>query len=287
MTTHLKDLLFSQRMEISPIISALQLDGMSDDLKTGLWNGFYTIFIEKYTMNNTKFLDKDIARFHRKLWIYFFKRPMDDMPSQVYEYFPIIRKWLFAVEWYKIYDFIEYTVKLSGGYAADAYNQILEKEMSGYRFIEDLLVPITNRAELHSIKEAIEKLTEIKLAGAHEHLHVAIEKFSDRKYPDYRNSIKESISAVESLCKVITGQPKATLGEALKSLKEKITIHPSLESGFDKIYGYTCDEGGIRHAMIDDSSADFDDAKYMLIACSAFVNYLIAKASKTGLLKDI
>ena len=39
---------------------------------------------------------------------------------------------------------------------------------------------------------------------------------TDRKTPNYRNSIKESISAVEALCKIITENEKATLGKALK-----------------------------------------------------------------------
>ena len=46
-------------------------------------------------------------------------------------------------------------------------------------------------------------------------------------------------------------------------------LHAALKNGFSSIYGYTSDEGGIRHAMIDDNPCDFDDAKYMLVSCSA------------------
>ena len=43
-----------------------------------------------------------------------------------------------------------------------------------------------------------------------------------------------------------------------------------------KLYGYTSDESGIRHAgRIDGKGTTFAEAKFMLIACSAFVNYLI------------
>jgi len=61
--------------------------------------------------------------------------------------------------------------------------------------------------------------------------------------------------------------------------KEKgILIHPSLSEAFKKLYGYTCDEGGIRHAMINDNEqVKQEDARFMLIACSAFVNYLTDK----------
>jgi len=71
----------------------------------------------------------------------------------------------------------------------------------------------------------------------------------------------------------------------LKKIKDKIGLHPALEKGFGAIYGYTSDQGGIRHAMIDESTCDFEDAKYMLVSCSAFVNYLIMKANKAGLIE--
>ena len=75
------------------------------------------------------------------------------------------------------------------------------------------------------------------------------------------------------------------MGQALKLIKEKVGLHSALEKGFSSIYGYTSDADGIRHAMIDDSACDFDDAKYMLVSCSAFINYLVMKAAKSGLIK--
>ena len=75
------------------------------------------------------------------------------------------------------------------------------------------------------------------------------------------------------------------MGKALKLIEDTVGLHPALKKGFSSIYGYTSDEGGIRHAMIDDNPCEFDDAKYMLVSCSAFVNYLIMKASKAGLIE--
>jgi len=49
------------------------------------------------------------------------------------------------------------------------------------------------------------------------------------------------------------------------------------------IYGYTSDEGGIRHAMLEEKIIDFEDAKFMLVSCSAFINYLIMKSTKSGI----
>lgn len=111
----------------------------------------------------------------------------------------------------------------------------------------------------------------------------ALNLYSDRFSPDYENSIKESISAVESMCCIITGETgkSATLGATLKKLeKHNIYIHEAMKSAFEKLYGYTSDENGIRHGGIDFKGATSDDARYMLVSCSAFINYLNAQYVK-------
>jgi hypothetical protein len=74
---------------------------------------------------------------------------------------------------------------------------------------------------------------------------------ADRKTPDFRNSIKESISAVEALCIVITDDSKTTLGQALTIIEKVHKIHPALKKSFTSLYGFTSDSSGIRHALID------------------------------------
>lgn len=62
-----------------------------------------------------------------------------------------------------------------------------------------------------------------------------------------------------------------------------VDVHPALRGAFQKLYGYTSDADGIRYALLEESNLDFEDAKFMLVSCSAFVNYLKAKAAKAGL----
>lgn len=130
----------------------------------------------------------------------------------------------------------------------------------------DEIAPITNETEIAAVEQTLHLSGTHGLAGVNEHLKSALEKLSDKKNPDYRNSIKESISAVESICKMVSGRLRASLPDAIKALRDKgITIHPALEQGIGKIYAYTSDADGIRHAMTDESTCDFDDAKYMLV----------------------
>jgi hypothetical protein len=68
---------------------------------------------------------------------------------------------------------------------------------------------------------------------------------SDRELPDYRNSIKESISAVENVVAKTVGVEKGTLGQLIKKLEDEINLQPTLRTAFSSLYGYTSDEGGI------------------------------------------
>ena len=159
------------------------------------------------------------------------------------------------------------------------FNSILEQEKSGYRLIDGLVSPIVREVEIACIEEA----STTKFHSVNTHFQKALQFYSDRANPDYENSIKESISAVESMCCLITGLSgaQATLGNALKHLEDNgLNLHGALKSAFDKMYGYASDSDGIRHGGIDFKNAPAEDAKYMLISCSAFVNYLIEKYSK-------
>jgi len=117
-----------------------------------------------------------------------------------------------------------------------------------------------------------------KFSSVKTHLTRALELYSDRKTPDYRNSIKESISSVESLARIIIANDNATLGQALKEIEKKHQIPAALKAAFSSLYGYTSEEGGIRHSLLENGvTVDIEEARFMLIACSAFVNYLISK----------
>ena len=156
------------------------------------------------------------------------------------------------------------------------FNQIFEQEYVGYRFVGKYITSITNDIEIQEIEESLIKNP---YDAVKKHIRKAIEIFANRENPDYDNSIKESISAVESVCQIATKNNKATLGDCLKELeKHKILIPKALELAFTKLYGYTSDNNGIRHANgIGESTSTNEDAKFMLVVCSAFVNYIISK----------
>ena len=111
------------------------------------------------------------------------------------------------------------------------------------------------------------------------HLDAAVRYLSVAENRDYQDAIKESISAVESLCRLARG---SSLEEGLRQLKKKIKIHPALEQAFIKLYGYTSNREGVRHALIEEQSVSSAEARFMLVCCSAFVNYILGSLADAG-----
>lgn len=187
-------------------------------------------------------------------------------------------------KWYLIYDFLEKYIsvidKTKRSELCKEYNKILEEECSGYRLVKGLITPITNKEEI----KVVEKASNTKYSAVNIHIDKAITLLSNRKQHDYENVIKEAISAVEAMCCIITEDKKTTLGGALKKLESKgIKLHKALQNAMSSLYGYASDEDGIRHGSIDFTGASSEDAKYMLVSCSAFVNYLIEKLENASI----
>lgn len=141
----------------------------------------------------------------------------------------------------------------------------------GYRFVNGVLCRIVNEEEIKSIESAIAESPD----AVAEQLNNALLAFADRERPNYANVVKESISAVESQCCILTGDSKASLGTALKKLEDSgVRIHPALNKALHQLYGYTSDDPGIRHGGAAMANVDVALAQFMLVTCSAFVNYL-------------
>jgi hypothetical protein len=281
-------MLFSQRKGLKPAQKPLQIDGMDAELRNGLWSAIFEVILKSFRGPDNPFglnqtlhvVGSNLESLIRQYWLSFFKVPTDSMPNDINRAHDELRKYFFACKWNEAYDFVEFTLFHCPAEYDDSYrgfcNAILERENSGYRFVGNRLAEVTSPAEISTIEAAMQT----PLAGAQKHLQAALALLADRKKPDYRNSIKESISAVESVARSITGDPKATLGAALSVLQPKIGMHQAMKSAFAALYGYTSDQQGIRHAMLDEPKISFSDAKFMLVACSAFITFVTGKAAE-------
>lgn len=275
---------FSQRLGINPQIKIIQSESIDEDLKNGLWNALTLFYWNSYEApgrsisgRNDYISSSNMQNLITLLWLHFFKKPIDTI--DVYWEYSLknLRKYFFSANWWQTFEFIEFVAnhgeKATKQKFITACNYCLNQENSAYRFVEGILVEITSREEIESIESAMAEAA--PYGGVKTHLKRSLELLSDKQNPDFRNSIKESISAVESLAKQISGDPKATLGAVLKTLEKKSKMHPALKSAFSSLYGYTSDANGIRHALLEENSLSKTDARFMLVCCSAFINYVI------------
>lgn len=284
-------MLFSQRKGLKPVRTTMQVDSMDDVLKNSLWSALSIFYFKRDLEPPLVSYHKDLQELFTKMWLDYFKKPLDELRNYYPDIYEELRKMFFRYQYNEIYDFIEF---ITNNYPVDKTNQefmnycniILKRELSAYNFVGGVIAQITSEEEIEEIEQALENTD--SLNGVNTHLKTALERLSDRKSPDYRNSIKESISGVESISKLIAKNDKAVLSDALKTIEKGkiVELHPALKKAFDNLYGYTSDAEGIRHSLMEESNLDFEDAKFMLVSCSAFVNYLISKSEKAGIKLD-
>lgn len=280
---------FSQKIGKTSIRENIQVESIDKRLENRLWNTILNDFFDKIDSHPNHGKESDKGEICLVIWKEFFGNRADEISmynnDRVYiaGVIDFIKEWYFNSKWYEKYDFLEYLSFIDNRALnlqfEDNCNNALEREMAGYRVVNECIVQITSEEEIKEIEEALKNTSIWEPVNIH--LRTSIEYFSNRENPDFRNSIKEAISAVESLCVIITGDNDTTLGKALSEIESKYKIHGALKSAFSSLYGYTSDSGGIRHSLLeDDILVTMEDAKFMLVSCSAFVNYLKVKIEK-------
>lgn len=220
--------------------------------------------------------------FFERIWVEFRGGARDMFPHV--EPVTDLRQWFYAASWNEAYDLLEFiAADVQSSEFQDACNAALEREHAVYRMVDSRIIELTDERQLATIDEAIAG-TE-STPNVREQLRTALDRLADRPEADYRNAMKEAISAVETLVGTISGSPKATLDAGLKLIgsRKLLPIHPSLLASWGALYGYTSD-AGVRHGLRDGKPAvTLEDALYLVVSCSAIVSYLLAHARKAGL----
>lgn len=221
----------------------------------------------------------------KHLWVYFFNCRKADFNL----YSPVATDFLKDndVSWFKKLDLVEEAIKylfevyhLDKRSVAETFvtmlNSHFERLNYAYRVVDKKIIEITSKEEIAAIEDALKDSTD----NIRMHLGKALELYAKRPEGDFSNSIKESISAVEAYCREKTSEN--TLGRALNNLETKgISLPKVLKEAFEKLYAYT-NQGstGIRHALMDKDGTYVPsraEALFMLVSCSAFINYLSKK----------
>lgn len=272
---------FADRNDYFPISADIQIESLDDRARTRIYNLFMDFMKRQfnYSRDKEEFINVFLQEFYLTDYVY----DSNHYSDAARIFFEATKDTIYKDDWANVFTFIEFWAKvhqLIDSYNYDDFkqeiNRILEKEFVGYRLIDNYIVLITDEIEIETIGES----SSIPYDEVKKHISKAIEKLSDRENPDYENSIKESISSVEAMAKIIVGNKNTTLKGALDRLGNKgVKIHPKLKSAFMDLYNYTSDDSAIRHsAKIGGIDSTFEEAKFMLVACTAFNNYLLSNS---------
>lgn len=273
---------FSERLGYIPPKIALEESDLPDSLKVRLWNLIDVSFMQNITAIGSSI--KCSEEFHlilSVLYCNYMNKTLDSIKIASHAKIEV-REEFMRSPFPHFYDLLElfYNLSLHKYFKGRDFdvrcNDVFEVEKCAFRFVAGKLSRIVDESERVEIQRAVEIDS---FYGAGEHIKRSLELYSDRSSPDYRNAVREAISAVEATAKYITKDEKATLGGALNKIESKYNIHPALKDGFKKIYGYTSDANGIRHSLLEESSVSDAEARMMIVSCSAFVNYLLSISS--------
>lgn len=260
------------RKQVSPRVRATLWAILEEQIRTEerLYNRIGTIW--------TTILRNEYA-FHQGL-------PIDEFKNNYNEHYVRLKRLLMTGSYVELFGFLQWVIR-DANTPEEFITEIADGliwSQAAYRLVDgDTLVPVSDPLVTQALERALDNAGSSGLTAAHAHLRHALDRLASDQYA---NSVRESIHAVEAVALRLDPDSK-TLGDALTKLEKIGTIHVAMKRGFSALYGYTSDERGIRHSLIEGEAAKVDeaDALFMLGACAAFVSYLIAKGQAAGLIK--
>ncbi|MEH3133249.1 MAG: hypothetical protein PGN27_25100 [Mycolicibacterium neoaurum] len=253
---------FSERRGFRPFEPIVQTESLDERTRMDLWNMFV---VPKLLEARYMPVEQDV------IWAVHLGKDRHHFGET--PFYREMRRLVIEGEWYEILDLIEFVVQRTEDRTnlLEQVNFLFTLNRVGYRVIDTQVVPVTSTEEVASVLEAAHS----PLESARRHIKRAVELHSVRDNPNYAKVIHEAMSAAEAAAQALAGRDNGTLAEALSAVQRGSTnpLHPALIEGWKRIYGYTSDSGGIRHALRDGTSdPDQPIAQYFLITCSAFVN---------------
>ena len=279
--TDRRHLSFTEAEGLSPLPTQLQLHELSEEFRSLLWNELHSAMVSNAQRDDKTSWEwwagdrwlNILKDWHvRKLF-----RPSDEFDPRLEATLSYVKNVVWHWEYQYLFDFLTFLLRHDQMWPhwSSRITAVFEEARAAYRVVEATIFPIATAEEGEAISRAFVAVSSVEFAGARSHLKEAGARLTSG---DFAGSARESIHAVEAVARIIAPGSN-TLAPALKTLSAAGHIHPALSSGFEKIYGYTNDEKGIRHPLLESAGAKVDeaDAVYMLGTCAAFVSYLIAR----------
>jgi hypothetical protein len=273
---------FSQRTGLVPVPPQLQLGQVSEELRR-LIDYAVDLEIEREKKHGTasSYFSGSWLGVSKDLHVRFFGEPILTYKNEPHRLRVALERCFANFSLGKLFDLVEFFVRhpnCSNTLKAELV-EAFATARAAYRIIDSQVVAIGTAEQGAAVVAAIDTAEAIGASAARSHLIAAGAELRNGNWP---GSVRESIHAVESMARILAPGTDA-LGPALTILDKADHLHGSLRTAFLQLYGYTCNEEGVRHAKVfgDEAQVDEADALFMLGACASFVSYLISRTSKT------
>ncbi|MCC7352244.1 MAG: hypothetical protein IT330_00700 [Anaerolineae bacterium] len=263
--------------------SAPPSSAISAALRNRLWQTLYAHYWKRMSALRTGSMpvrlaqDRAVHDLFVRLWRDYFRRPPDSLAGHWDEACQEVKRYFFDCAVTEVFNFIQFVAwnfsdaKVNASFM-DACNSVLAEERSDYRFVAASLHPVTTAQKG---EEIIQSAPGLLLQAAEGHLKEAQARLADGRTHDLHRSVQKSLAAVQAVCAQVTGNPQATLADALDIIERRgpSRVNASLRNVLSTL-------AGIHHPLVEVADLDSADARFVLEACSAAVRFLAAKASK-------
>ena len=293
-----KCLTFSQREGYESMPEPMRLEEISDDLRREIWNEVRRLLLLMRAKNPSDmdyfgfdYFGEDATRVIECIIGKVQNETEDEIDTEFDVVLDIFKEIILYSSFNSVLDLVELIIceipklEIKQNRFSPEIHHSFERHAAAYWLDTSSLpprfFPRSTKMQGEATRSAIATIRNEGMKGAETHLRQAADHINARRFAD---SITNSIHAVESVARTIDPQAR-TLGSALDSLqKSGLLKHPALKEAFSKLYGYTSDEQGIRHALLDKGSPDvgLDEAMFMFGACASFAAYLVNKHRKAA-----
>ena len=192
---------------------------------------------------------------------------------------------MYGCEWFKVYDIIEAlyaamakhdgtTMSRSAHQFAEALNEFLIEEGIGWQLVNGHIVTRGTEAFEAMVTEATSALEASERPTAAKHLHEALQDLSRRPQADLPGAVYHAMGALECVACDLTGDAKATLGEAVK--RNPGLLPKPLDTALSQIWGYASNEA--RHVQ-EGREINREEAELLVWLAAALSTYLTRKQS--------
>lgn len=247
--------------------------------------------IDNCYLSNWIIIAKELGRIHRDILPNYNITLVKDINEAKLDSERLLRQ----IHWQKLYDFCErlfshltndiafikhdtevlITKSDAQEYLTNEIQLLFDEENLGYEFKDGFVQRRGNLHTINLINKAEKTLSEQRLNAARMHFSKALRNFRDRTKPDYENTVKEAVCAIEAAAKELFPNAKSkTLGDFITwaTHRNDCLFPKTIGQTFTGLYAFRNSGEGVSHGATSGDAVTSELSEYVLgIAASQII----------------